>query len=286
MRSRTLLVAGIGAALITLAGCGGGTVTGSAQPAGAGGGAPAGQSQKISTVADLGALVQHKASQNSAHMSMDMNVGGMGSITASGDMKLAGAQSAVHMTMSIPQVGDMEIIVLGTTTYLKLPAGLAGITGGTADPSKPWTKIDLGSSNPLSQSLGSTAGLADQADPTQLISKIAQAGTITSVSHDTADGVATTHYAITVDVQKMIDTMAPGAATSAQKQALQSLGIKSMPFDIWVNSDNLPVKISTEIAVPSAQTGTSAQVQVTVHYSNWGQSVDITPPPADQISGN
>lgn len=289
MRSRTLLVAGVSAALLALAGCGS-TVAGTPTAAGGGntGGGGGGTSQKITTVSDLGAIVQHNASsKNSAHVTMAMNVGGMGAINATGDMKFDGAQSAEQMTMTLPGMGDMQMIVIGTTTYMKIPTDLAGLAGGTGASSKPWTKIDLSGNDALSKSLGSTAGLADQTDPTQLIKKIAQAGTITNVTQDTVDGAPATHYSITVDVQKMLTTMT-GSADDTEKQALSQLGLKTMPFDIWVNSDNLPVKITTDMAFSGSAmgaggAGTPTQVDVTVNYTNWGEPVNIQAPPADQV---
>jgi hypothetical protein len=285
MRSRTLLVAGIGAALITLAGCGGTSINGSATPQG-GGGAPA-AAPKIASVADLGALVQHNASgKNSAHIQLDMTIPGAGAITAAGDMKFAGAQSAEQMTMTLPGVGDMQMVMLGRTIYMKIPSSLAGLAGGAPTSAKPWMKIDLNGSSALSKSLGSTANLAGQTDPTQLINQIAQAGTITSVNAETLDGVATKHYTITVDVRKMLATMGTNM-DPAQQQAMSSLGVTSMPFDIWVNSDNLPVKITTKIAVSGiTASGGASEVDMTVIYSNWGESVNIQAPPADQVGGN
>jgi hypothetical protein len=284
MRSRTLLVAGIGAALIAVAGCGQG-IAGSPSAQGAGAPAP-GSTPKIASVADLGALVQHNASgKNSAHMQMAMTIPGAGDINAQGDIRFNGTQSAVQMSMTIPGLGDMQMIVVNSTIYMKLPAGLSG-TGLTGTAGKPWTKIDLSGSGALSKSLGSTAGLADQSDPTQLINKIAAAGTITNVTHEDLDGVATTHYSITVDVTKMAATL---GSSDAQKQALSGLsglGIKSMPFDIWVNSDNLPIKITTKIALTNPAGGGSTEVNLTVTYTKWGQPVNIQPPPADQVGGN
>jgi hypothetical protein len=281
MRSRTLLVAGIGAALVTLAGCGGTSINGSATAQG-GGGAPG--VSKIASVADLGALVQHNASgKNSAHIQLAMTIPGAGAITAAGDMKFAGAQSAEQMTMTLPGVGDMQMVMVGKTVYMKVPSSLAGIAG--APSTKPWTKIDLNGSSALSKSLGSTANLADQTDPTQLINQIAKAGTITSVRSETLDGVATKHYTITVDVQKMIATMGAGA-NAAEQQAMSALGVKSMPFDIWVNSDNLPVKITNKVAVSGLTGSGASEVDMTVTYTNWGETVNIQPPPADQVGGN
>ena len=285
MRSRTLLVAGIGAALITLAGCGGTSINGSAAPQG-GGGAPAATS-KIASVADLGALVQHNASgKNSAHIQLNMTVPGAGAITAVGDMKFAGAQSAEQMTMTLSGVGDLQMVMIGKTIYMKIPSGLAGAAGGSAPSAKPWTKIDLNGSDALSKALGSTANLAGQTDPSQLINQIAQAGTITSVNAETLDGVATKHYAITVDMRKMLATIGTNM-DPAEQQAMSALGVTSIPFDIWVNSDNLPVKITTKIAVSGiTASGGASEVDMTVTYSNWGESVNIQAPPADQVGGN
>lgn len=282
MRSKTLFIAGIGAALITLAGCGGNAVNGSASAQGGGTpAAPQGSSQQIKTVADLGNIVQHNTgSKNAAHITMALNVTGMGAINASGDVKFGGGQSAEHMTMTLPNMGDMEIVVIGSTSYFKTPSSMAGMPG-MSEGSKPWSKFDLNSMG--ASSFGSTANLANQADPTQLISMITQAGTITNVTHDTVDGAATTHYSITVDVQKMIATM--GGNNAAQKQAFSQWGLRSMPFDIWVNSDNLPVRITTDLAMGGmAGGGTSSQVNVTVNYTNWGESVTIQAPPADQVN--
>jgi len=279
---KTLLVAGIGAALITLAGCGGNAVSGSASAQGAGGAAPQGSSssgQQIKTVADLGAIVQHNTgTKNAAHITMAMNVSGMGAINATGDVKFGGGQTAEHMTMTLPGMGDMEMVMIGTTSYIKTPSSMAGMPGVSS--SKPWTKFDMNSMG--ASSFGSTANLANQADPTQLISTITQAGTITNVTHDTVGGASTTHYAITVDVQKMIANLG-GSNSAAQKQAMSQWGVNTMPFDIWVNSDNLPVKITTDLAMGGMTGSASSQVNVTVNYTNWGESVTIAAPPADQV---
>jgi hypothetical protein len=280
MPSKTLLVAGAGAALIALCACGPNNVAGSATPAGGGGAqtstsqSQGGGDQKVSTVADLGALVQHNASQkNSVHVAMDMSVPGAGAISAQGDMKFAGTQSALHMTMTVPGAGAMEMIVVSGNFYMKLPAGLS-------TSSKPWVKIDTTGNDALSKSLGSTADLADQTDPTQLIDKIKSAGTITNTTHEQINGEDTTHYSINVDVKKMADNM---ASTDAEKQALSQLGATTMPFDIWVDSDNLPVRIVTKIAYPSPSGGASQQVSMTANYTNWGQPVTVTAPPASQV---
>ncbi|HEY3751759.1 MAG TPA: hypothetical protein VGL80_21470 [Pseudonocardiaceae bacterium] len=273
MRSRTLLVAGVGvAAVLALTGCAPNSITGSAAPQGA-----ATQHTNVGTtaasVADLGAAVQHNAAEkNSVHVDMNVTVPGAGALTASGDMRFAGTKSAVHLTMDLPSVGNMEMVVVDGTFYMKLPAGLASLMGGSDD--KPWAKVDLGSTDAITQSLGSTADFANQVDPTQMINQIKSAGTITKVTHETLNGQQTTHYAITVDVAKL---------AGAEKQSMAGLGVTTLPFDIWVNSDNLPVRIITKVGYADPVSGSSQQVAVTVNYTNWGQPVTVTAPPADQV---
>jgi hypothetical protein len=276
MRSKLLLVAAFGAGLVALSACGTTTVSGTATAPGAG--APAAPAQgagaQISSVADLGSLVQHSASKKtSTHVTMNMTVSGGGTLTAEGDFKFAGTESAMHMGMTVPSAGDMDMILVDRVFYLKLPANL-NTTG------KPWVKIDLNGNDALSKSFGSTVNLAGQSDPTQIIEKFTSSGTITKVSHEDVDGQPTTHYAIAVDVRKLAQSL---GAADAEKQALDTLNVSTLPLDVWVNSDGLPVKVVMHIAVANPQTGQAVQVNMTANYTHWGEPVDISAPPADEV---
>ncbi|HEX3648096.1 MAG TPA: hypothetical protein VHV49_06680 [Pseudonocardiaceae bacterium] len=283
MRSKTLLVAGAVAATLALAGCGPMDITGTAAPQGqqARQGSGFHGTTQASTVADLGAAVQHNTAQhNSVHVTMAMSVPEIGSINSTGDLTFHPAL-AEHLTMAMPALGGaMEMVLVHGTMYLKLPTSVSGALGETG---KPWTKIDLGADSALTQSLGSTADLANQADPATLIQKIAAAGTITKVTHETVNGVATTHYAITVDVAKMAASLSGEPAEQRAQQELRQDGVRSVPFDIWVDGDNLPTRIVTHVAYAEPTTGRSEQVTLTIAYTDWGKPVTITAPPADQV---
>lgn len=278
MRRKSLLIVGAGAALLALTACGP-SVAGSAAPV-AGGNDAASQGQaaqggsntKVSTVAELGSLVQHNASaKNAVHIDMHMTSNGT-DVAANGDLKFAGAQSAMHLTMAIPGAGGMEMIMVGGAEYMKLPAGMS--------PSgKPWVKLDLSGTNPAAAAFGSSAAMSGQADPSTLIDKIKSAGTITSVTQEQLNGQDTTHYAITVDPKKMAADM---GASATEKQALDQLTVGSLPFDVWVSSDNLPVKITSKTATSVPGVG-AVEATVTVNYSKWGEPVNVQAPPADQV---
>jgi hypothetical protein len=273
----TVLATGV-AASIALAGCSS-TVTGSAAPQGATApqqGAPQQQQPvKVSTVADLGAAVQHTASaHNSVHVRMAMAIPGAGSINSAGVLRFGSGGVAEQMSMTVPGAGAIEVILLDGSVYEKLPSAAASALGTD----KPWLKVDL-SGSPLAGPLG-TASLSNQADPTQLLQQITKSGTITKVSHETLNGTATTHYAITVDVAKMVQTM---TGNDQEKQALSELHVGNVPFDIWVDSNNLPVRITSKTAYANPLTDESLAVTMTLDYSGWGQPVTIQAPPADQV---
>ncbi|HEX5404459.1 MAG TPA: hypothetical protein VFX16_19405 [Pseudonocardiaceae bacterium] len=270
MRNRTLLVAGVAVAVLALTGCAPTSISGSAAPVGASSGSSSHTgTTTVHSVADLGAAVRHGATaKNSVHVRMRMTVPGAGAITASGDMKFAGAKTAISLTMNEPTMGNLRMVLLDGTLYMKLPAAMAGLVGGSDD--KPWLKLAFGADNPITQALG--ANFTDELDPTKLLDQFKSAGTITKVTHETLNGQQTTHYAITVDVAKLGGT----------DQSLSGLTASTIPFDIWVNSDNLPVRIVSKMGFASPG-GSSQEAVLTADYTNWGQPVTITAPPADQV---
>lgn len=241
------------------------------------GGSSAQYAPRARTVADLGTTVLHSTEHSSSvHMDMTMQVPGTGIVTATGDARFTGTRVAEQLAMAIPNVGNVHVVLVAGTVYLNVPPGLAGSTGRTG---KPWVKVTTSGSGAAgrAQSLARTAILAGQADPTQLLQRIESAGTITGATHETLDGVATTHYAITVDAAKL------AKSDPAERQALNHLGMTSLPFAIWVNSDNLPVRVVTVVPV-SAPTTIGRQFSTTVDYTHWGAPVAITAPPTNEVA--
>jgi hypothetical protein len=230
------------------------------------------------TVTDLGATVRHNTQlTNSVHLNLTMQVPGVGIVTATGDAQFTGTLVAEQLTMTVPNVGNMHVVLVAGTIYLDVPPGTAGTK---ASPGKPWinvTAIKPGTSGQL-QSLAQTSILATQADPAHLLQHIASAGTITTATHEQLDGVGTIHYAIKVDTAKL------GRANPAQRQALTNLGVTSLPFAIWLNSANLPVRMVTVVPISAPAVTAGRQFSITVDYTHWGVPVVITAPPANEVT--
>ena len=294
---RTLLAAGLGAATIALASCSS-AVAGSVAPPRVSGShsaalprssdarsAAAKQSSGArhttparTTVADLGTAVRHNTQlTNSVHLNLTMQVPGIGIVTATGDARFTGAQVAERLTMTVPNIGNMHVVLVAGTVYLEVPPAVTG-TKGT--PVKPWVKVTTIKPRTSGQllSLARTSILATQADPSHLLQQITSAGTITTATHEMLDGVATTHYAITVDTAKL------GRSNPAERQALTNLDVTSLPFAIWLNGGNLPVRVVTVVPVPAPTVTPGRQFSITVDYTRWGVPVVITAPPASEVA--
>lgn len=268
MRRLTFVVCGVAAGLAALTACGSATTTGTATAT-----HPQQQQQQqpVHTISDLSQLMAKQTSSvHTAHMAFDAATS-EGDVTGTGQIDIEGANSKIQMKLTIPSVGAMNMELLGSSMYLELPAGLVKTP-------KPWIKFDPSGTDPVSKALAGIVSEEQQdVDPTKAIGQLAGAGTITATGKDTVNGQPATKYAITVDTQKLLNSklIAPQL-----KQELQQAGVNLPPtlnYTMWLNSDNLPVKLTV------AEKIAGQQINVTVTYSDWGQPVTITAPPADQV---
>jgi hypothetical protein len=265
LRKTTLAVCGVVAALAALTACGSGATTGAAQPA-----------PKVTTLADLAQLVSSRtAAEHTAHATMNVTSAGQ-SITGQGDVSFAGKASKVQMAMTIPSLGDLNMVLVGSTMYMQLPQSLIKTE-------KPWVKVDANGTDAASKALAAVVSQEQQSlDPSQILSQIAPGGKILSHSQATVDGQPATHYVVSVDTAKMLQSP---KITPQMKQMLQTEGAALPPtlnYDIWINSDNLPVKFSLKENV-TIKGSAPQQVAIVGTYTDWGKPVDISAPPASQV---
>lgn len=179
---------------------------------------------------------------------------------AFGDGSLTGVRGVVRA--SLPGMGTVEARMLGGVVYVN-SAGLGlGAVGG-----KPWVKVDLtDTSNPLGQML---ANIADNLGPGQLADVLAGMSTLRSHGAETVDGVATTHYTVTVDTAKLGSTLGvdPGQLGGEAPP-------KTLAYDVWLDEASRPVKLVLS----------SRMLGMELHFSRWDEPVRIVAPPASQVS--
>ncbi|GLW65967.1 hypothetical protein Arub01_42110 [Actinomadura rubrobrunea] len=256
---------------------------------GLGGADKAGEAVKLTAAQVLGKAAE-KTGQTAtfkATLSMRMNDPQAGQVSADGEMQyrtkpdVAFALKFSRMTVGGQSLGGMEQVLIDRTMYMKMPmlsqmAGQGGAAGRLA--AKPWLKISL-------SELGQKSGVnieqfleqSRQLDPVQNTKMLTASQDVREVGKETVDGVETTHYTGTY---RMSDAVAklPPETQEAYRKALADTGMETMAFDLWVDKDQLPRKMTMK----SAQGG--RDMTITTTYRDYGQPVQIAAPPADQVT--
>jgi hypothetical protein len=192
-----------------------------------------------------------------------------------------------------PGGATVSTIFDGKAVYMRFPDELAaGLPGG-----KVWARLDLAT---LSSEAGiDVAALSAQFNSSDPLANIAlltgAAGDITEVGTEDVRGVSTRHLKMTVDLQKASEQLAakisgPNAERlkAAVTQAATTVGVTTLPIEVWIGTDGLPRRLSYEMdlskaKVPGAEgaaaTGTAT---VSMEFFDFGKDVDVAIPPVDQ----
>jgi hypothetical protein len=217
-------------------------------------------------------------------------------IRASGVVDFAHKATDLNESIAGAANAVTETRYLNGLLYQRIPSEATGLSGG-----KQWIAMDVNqvAARQNRSGLGSLLASAPS-DPSQLLTYLtAVEGQVTTVGPDTVDGVPTTHYDATIDLDK-VATVDPGAA-SMTKQLEQEIGSTSLPVQLWVDQQNRLRRISVDEnithPVPGATTsgGTattgqnggettigSVHVTFTVTLSDYGTPVRIVAPPANE----
>lgn len=295
MRTGRFLLCVIAACALTLAGCS----QGSAPPDGAN--QQAGGGFKAANMVQLADAVSASSdSTRSAHVTMKASVNGASFVSGKGAFSLSKNDPAMKMTESIrlkqlfnqvkkqmadsggdavqlpgmekvPSEIEMKIVLNGKTLYMKKPDGLPG--GGSSG--KPWSKVDLDSLG--GGKMPQFSKMAQKANPTKQLEKFKKAGTITKTSSEQLDGQHVTHYSITVDTKKMLDELPKGNEKQEAQSEFGKSMPKSLPLELWINDKKLPLQMQMKASVAGMD------VNMMMHYSDWGKPVTISAPPAGTV---
>ena len=270
-----VLCASLAALALAAAGCSSSTGSNSYSSSGSSGsgGSSSSATQQSPTQLVQAAYAKTSAAK-SAKVAMSGNVGGQ---TLTGNGVISFADKTSELTITTTQ-GSIESRTVGGVTYSKLPAQLASVLHNN----KPWIKVDNASAGKLGSSL------PQPGDFSAYLQGISSS--VTKVGTSTVRGTATTHYKAQVDLDKVA-----AASTDAQKQAITALekanGTKTFPVEVWLDKDGLVRRVRTSVPLPKASsTGASSgssssqNAVVTVEYYDFGTAVNVSAPPASQVT--
>ncbi|NEB74646.1 hypothetical protein G3I40_05280 [Streptomyces sp. SID14478] len=211
----------------------------------------------------------------SARVKMTSTVAAEGkseTVTGAGVMDFA--QGTSQLTLG--QAGKrLEQRVVDKTLYQKPPKGEGKLPGG-----KTWIQIDL------KKLAASGAAGSDQAsDPADSFaySKSLSRKDIKKIGKENVAGADTTHYRVTLD----IDKLAQGDAQKAKKLR-QQLG-ESVPVDLWIDDKGLTRRQQMEMTVKAPKSGSSpaqsqGKLKTVMEFSDFGTDVNVSKPAASDTA--
>jgi len=211
-------------------------------------------------------------------------------ITGEGSFDFAERVGALTMDLSslgLPGAsGQADLILTGDVLYMKLPPSLMGLGGLSA--SKPWLRIDL-------QTVGGQAGVnlsslqqVGSSDPTSALNYLegVSASDIETVGEAEVRGESTTHYRVTVDLERAKAQVADDLKDDFD-QLIEQLGTSTFPAEVWVDGDERVRRIKFTIdpaAGDAADAADAAAVTITQDLYDFGTEVEASPPPDDQVT--
>lgn len=206
------------------------------------------------------------ANVRSLHIAL-ATTAGSATITGSGDEQLShGSLTALDLTEAIKGAGSFRIIHVGTKTYVKLPAGIAGHSVA-----KPYTLVTTTSHDPVIKSLATSLRSTLDSSSVTSYSLLAQAAsTVHALGKTTVGGASATHYSIVVDVTRL-------PATFPNRAALAGSGLKTIPVELYIDDRGRPVKVTEQFSVAGQH------VAVVVVTSRYDAPARIVAPPASQV---
>jgi hypothetical protein len=154
---------------------------------------------------------------------------------------------------------------------------VSGIPGGSMLTSKRWLKYNLDST--LSQ-LGIGGLPSGGSNPAQFLTYLKAAGADTQkLGTQTIRGVATTHYAVTVNLDGYA-RLVPAAGRAAARKAIQKLvstiGSSTLKMQVWIDHHNLARRLS--LSFPECVAQQHLRIAMTMDLFDFGTKATVTLP--------
>jgi hypothetical protein len=168
---------------------------------------------------------------------------------------------------SIEEITDKQLLYIRSEVFAgKLPGG------------RSWMKIDLDAAakeRGIDLSALGTSGPAQS--PTQGLDYLKGAGKAKKLGSEEVGGVATTHYRVTVNLDRAAKRSTQTSAKRAIDALSKSLGTRtSIPVDVWVDGENLVRRQRVDYV--AMIDGEKTTFKLTTDYTDFGAAVKISPP--------
>lgn len=180
----------------------------------------------------------------------------------------------------------MEELIKGQTFYMKLPPAITSKVPTFG--SKPWLELNLAQLAASSgvPGLGSLASNPTTENPSELLNFLrAASGKVITVGTAQVNGVHTTEYRGSINLDRVPDAM-PAASRPAARQAIQSLervtSLRELPFEVWVDGQHLVRRLA--LTFSETVSGQTVTASMRLDIPEYGPQSVPAAPPAGQVT--
>jgi len=185
-------------------------------------------------------------------------------------------QGTGKVTMAVRSQGqtvNVDTIVAGNVIYIRSPAfAQGGLPAG-----KQWVRLDLAQ---LAQQQGVDLGslVNSNPSPTGALAYLqGSTGDVQKVGTETVDGVDTTHYKATIDLEKAAQK-ATGKQRDSIRRVITVSGVKKLPVEVWIDDDGYVRKVAYV-----EHSGRNQSSNITMQLRDFGPHASITSPPSSSV---
>jgi hypothetical protein len=185
-----------------------------------------------------------------------------------------GKSRSGQLTMKVSANGrevPVDTIITGDVFYMRSP-----VFAQVLSQDKQWIKLDLVA---LAQQRGVDLSSLLDASPTpgNALAYLEGARDVEKVGTNTIGGVKTTHYKVTVDLQRAA-ARAKGSEKDSLERVISQSKLKTLPLDVWIDGRNYIRRVAYE-----EHAGRPQAAHVTMELHDFGPPVAIEPPPKDSV---
>jgi hypothetical protein len=198
-------------------------------------------------------------------------------LDGSGAISERGAQGSLDM-----QVEGKTLTEIIDKPYVYIKASEVGDSGLAKG--KPWIRADL---NVLSESFGGGSLSGGSADPTQTLSFLKSAGTVTRVGSEQVRGAPATHYHAVIEFARYVATAEPSQAGAARRYGElleRATGSDTLPMDVWIDGQGRVSRMSFTLSLCSPAGGRLQESLNMELYGYGEQQPVLNPPSSSQVT--
>ncbi len=188
------------------------------------------------------------------------------------------APSLGALTQGVAVPATIDVLVVRNVLYVHFPALAAKVKPGTE-----WLKLDA-KTLPKSATAGANVGGLTSLDQKKLFAALTTAVNVKQIGTTKVGGVSTTHYAGRIDMAAFAAAL-PKSQQSSLQQSVKQVGLKSVPFDVWIDGRHLIRRLGVRVAHLKVKgAGAAISLQARLNLFGFGAPLEVVAPPASKTA--